>query len=168
MFKLRYFKIVCTKWAHFNFDACYKSQNSWDGVCLLWCSISSSFQNSLKTSGHRGYEFLEFWFWNLVPFLPDIGFQLLKSLWSSLTYFSFNDVPNVLYSWKIWTAGRPIQNPDSSTTKPCCFNSCSMWFWASNKGLQPCPLRTEISPVSLNLLMMLCTVDDDICKSFAI
>ncbi len=25
---------------------------------------------------------------------------------------------------------------------------------ASNKGLRPCPLRTEISPVSLNLLMM--------------
>ncbi len=34
---------------------------------------------------------------NLVPFLPDTGFQLLKCLWSSLIYFSFNDVPNVLY-----------------------------------------------------------------------
>ncbi len=34
------------------------------GTCLPWCSISfqkHSFQNSLKTSGHRGYEFLEFW-----------------------------------------------------------------------------------------------------------
>ncbi len=39
---------------------------------------------------------------------------------------------------------------------------------ASNKGLLPCPLRTEISPVSLNLLMMLCTVDDEICKAFLI
>ncbi len=87
------------------------------GACLPWCSISSSFQNSLKTSGHRGYEFLEFWCWNLVPFLPDIGFQLVKSSWSSLTYFSFNDAPNVLYRWKIWTAGRPIQHPDSSTSK---------------------------------------------------
>ncbi len=65
------------------------------GACLTWCSISSSFQNSLKTSGHRGYEFLEFWCWNLVLFLPDIGFQLLKSSWSSLMYFSFNDAPNV-------------------------------------------------------------------------
>ncbi len=74
------------------------------GACLPWCSISSSFQNSLKTSGHRGYEFLEFWCWNLVPFLPDIVFQLLKSLWSSLTYFPFNDAPNVLYRWKIWNA----------------------------------------------------------------
>ncbi len=72
------------------------------------------FQNSLKTSGHRGYVFLEFWCWNLVPFLPDIGFQLLKSSWSSLTYFSFNDVSNVLYRLKIWTAGRPIQHPDWS------------------------------------------------------
>ncbi len=87
------------------------------GACLPWCSISSSFQNSLKTSGHRGYEFLEFWCWNLVPFLPDIGFQLLKSSCSSLTYFLFNDAPNVLYRWKIWTAGRSIQHPDSSTTK---------------------------------------------------
>ncbi len=38
----------------------------------------------------------------------------------------------------------------------------------SNKGLRPCPLCTEISPVSLNRLMMLCTVDDEICKAFAI
>ncbi len=29
-------------------------------------------------------------------------------------------------------------------------------------------LRTEISPVSLNLLMMLCAVDDEICKAFEI
>ncbi len=129
MFKLRNFTMLCTKWAHFKFDACYRSQNSWDGgMFTMVCSISSSFQNSLKMSGHRGYEFLEFWCWNLIPFLPDIVFQLLKSLWSSLTYFSFNDAPNVLYRWKIWTAGRPIQHPDSSTTKPCCCNSCSMWF----------------------------------------
>ncbi len=90
------------------------------GAYLPWCSISSSFQNSLKTSEHRCYAFLELWCCNLVPFLPDIDFQLLKSSWSSLTYFSFNDVPNVLFRWKLWTAGRPIQHPDSSTTKPCC------------------------------------------------
>ncbi len=39
---------------------------------------------------------------------------------------------------------------------------------AEDHGLRPCPLRTEISPVSLNLLMMLCTADDEICKAFAI
>ncbi len=38
---------------------------------------------------------------------------------------------------------------------------------ATNKGLRPCPLCTEISTVSLNLLM-LCTADDEICKAFAI
>ncbi len=86
------------------------------------------FKTVYYTSGHRDYKLLEFWCWNLVPFLPDIGFQLLKSLWSSLMYFSFNDVTNVLYRWKIWTAGRPIQHQDSSTMKPCCCNSCSMWF----------------------------------------
>jgi len=99
------------------------------GACLPWCSIFSSFQNSLKTSGHRAYEFLEFWHWNLVPFMPDVGFQLLETLWSSLTcFFLFNDVPNVLYRRQIWTAGRPIQHPESATTKPCCCNSCSMWI----------------------------------------
>ncbi len=66
-------------------------------ACLPWCSISSSFQNNLKTSGHRGYEFLEIWCWNLVPFLPDIAFQLLIGLWSSLMHFVFNDVAKVLY-----------------------------------------------------------------------
>ncbi len=39
---------------------------------------------------------------------------------------------------------------------------------ASNKGIRPCPLRTEISSVYMNLLMMLCTVDYEICKAFAI
>ncbi len=90
------------------------------GACLPWCSISSSFQNSLKTSGHHGlWSFLVL---VLVPFLPDIGFELLE------LYILFNDAPNVLYRWKIWTSGRPIQHPNSSTTKPCCCNSCSMWF----------------------------------------
>ncbi len=36
---------------------------------------------------------------------------------------------------------------------------------AFNKCLWPCPLRKDISPVSLNLLMMLCTVDlQSICN----
>ncbi len=42
----------------------------------------------------------------LIKWPVSVGFQLLKSLWSSLTYFSFNDAPNVLYRWKIWTSGR--------------------------------------------------------------
>ncbi len=89
----------------------------WTEACWPWCSISSSFQNSLKTSGHRGYECLEFWCWNLVPFLPEIGFQLLKNSWLFLTYFSLNDASNVLYRWKIWTAGWPIRQLHDAPAK---------------------------------------------------
>ncbi len=39
---------------------------------------------------------MEFWCWNLVSFMPDIGFQLLKNLWLSLTYFFFNDSQNII------------------------------------------------------------------------
>ncbi len=35
----------------------------------------------------------------------------------------------------------------------------------SNKHLRPFPLRTEISPVSLYLSMMFCTVYDEICEA---
>ncbi len=35
-------------------------------------------------------------------------------------------------------------------------------------GLRPCPLRTEIPPYSLNLLIMLCTVEGEISKSLPI
>ncbi len=97
MFKLRNVTILCTNELISNVMPATGLKIVGTGACLPWCSISSSFQNSLKMSGHQGYEFLEFWCWNLVPLLPDIGFQLLKSLWSSLTYFSYNDAPNVLY-----------------------------------------------------------------------
>ncbi len=39
------------------------------GACLTWCSISSSFQNSLKMSVQRGYEFLELLVLELGPIL---------------------------------------------------------------------------------------------------
>jgi len=128
MFKLRNFTILCTKCSFQIWCLVKRLKIVGKGACLPWCSISSSFKNSLKMSRHRGYEFLEFWCLNLVPFLSDIGFQLLNSLWSSLMYFSFNDGLNVLYRWKIWTADRPNQHPDSPTTKLCCCNSCSVGF----------------------------------------
>ncbi len=69
------------------------------GTCLPRCSISS-FQNSLKTSGHRGYEFLEFWCWNLFPFFPDIVFTCWRV--SGRLWWIFRlDASNVLYRWKI-------------------------------------------------------------------
>ncbi len=75
MFKLRNLCILCTKLTHFKCDACYRSQNSWNERTFTMVQHLSSFQNSLKMSGHRGYEF---WCWNLVPFLPDIGFQAVE------------------------------------------------------------------------------------------
>ncbi len=32
-------------------------------------------------------------------------------------------------------------------------------------AVRPCSLHTDISPVSLNLLMMLCTVDDETLRN---
>ncbi len=96
MFKLRNFTILCTKWA----------QN--EGRGHVYHGVASPLL--FKIVWRRlGIEVMSFWSlcWNLVPFLSDIGFQLLKSLWSSLMYF---------------------YHLDSSTTKPCCCNSCSMWF----------------------------------------
>ncbi len=102
------------------------------GTGLVYYSVASPL--FFKTVWrHLSIEVMSFWsfgvgIWSHSYFLPDIGFQRLKSVWSSLTYVLFNDAPHVLYRWKIWTAGRPIQHPDSSTTKPCCCNSCSVRF----------------------------------------
>ncbi len=59
MFKLRNVKILCTKWAHFKLYACYRSRNS-----LPWCSISSSFQNSLNTVCSETKQFCCGFDWN--------------------------------------------------------------------------------------------------------
>ena len=98
MFKLGKLTILCTKWADFKCDSCYRSQNSWTGSCSPWWSISACFKTVWRHVSHC---------WILVPYLSETGFQLLKSLWLSLTYFSFNDAPNVLYRWKNWTASHP-------------------------------------------------------------
>ncbi len=175
------------------------------GTCLPWCRISSSFQNSLKTSGHQGYEFLEFWCWNLVPFLSDIGFQLrshavviaavcgfptrMSNLDSSdhRALFHFETVHfkwalahrtrrrfwtmftyGFLFAWYIFSChlqmARWIVFTDSgfwkyswahlvmSMTESCRWvMQCRLRARrprASNKGLRPCPLCTEISPDS--------------------
>ena len=52
---------------------------------------------------------------NVVPFLSDIGLELLNSLGSYLSCFGG---PNVFSGSKVWTAGRPDQHQDFSTVKP--------------------------------------------------
>ncbi len=105
MFKLRYFTILCTTWAHFKFNDCYRSQNSWDRGMFTMAS-PLLFKTVWRHLGIKVMSLCSFGCWNLVPFLSEIGFQQQKSLWSSLTYFSYNDAANVLSRWKIWTAGR--------------------------------------------------------------
>ncbi len=93
-----------------------------------------------------------------LPFLHDRAWHL-QMAWR----IEFTDSGFWKYSW-----ARLVM----SMTESCRWvMQCRLRAWrplAFNKGLQPCPLRTDISPVSLNLLMMLCTVNDEICKAFAI
>ncbi len=84
MFKLRNLYILCTKLAHFKCDACYRSQNSWDGRTFTMVQHLLFFSEQFEDVWASR---LWVWCWNLVPFLPDIGFQLLKSLWSSDVFF---------------------------------------------------------------------------------
>ncbi len=139
MFKLRNCKILCTKWAHFKFDACYRSQNSWDvGMFttvyhLLFFSkqFEDVWASKLWVSGVSVLEFCPIFAWYRFPAAEE--FVVVFDI------FSYSVAPNVLYRQKIWTAGRPIQHPDSSTTKPCCCNSCSMWFCMSCWNTQGLP-----------------------------
>ncbi len=94
--------------------------------------------------------------------------RMLMTCWKVSLLFS-PEVLDFQQEGQIWTS---LTIEHFSTLKQSILNvQCRLRAWrpqASNKGLQPCPLRTEISPVSLNLLMMLCTVDYVICKAFAI
>lgn len=53
---------------------------------------------------------------NIVPFLFNVGFQLLNSP-ESLLGFSLSDEMNFLPWWEVWTAGKPVLYPDSSNRK---------------------------------------------------
>ncbi len=125
MFKLRNLYILCTKLANFKCDACYRSQNSWDGRTFTMVQHLLFFSE----------QFEDVWasrLWVLVlefgPILAWYKFPAVEEFVVVWRIFLCNDAPNVLYRWKIWTAGRPIQHPDFSTTKPCRCNSCRVQF----------------------------------------
>ncbi len=54
---------------------------------LKLCYQIFVFQVTSKVTNYFLVFGVKFWCLNLVPFLPDLGFQLLKNLWSSLMYF---------------------------------------------------------------------------------
>ena len=85
--------------------------------CFPLCSIPSSFNNICKHLGTEETSCWTFWKRNVVPFLSDRGFLGLLCC-----------ILNVFRWWNIWTAGRSVQQLDSSTMKPCCCKRCRMWF----------------------------------------
>ncbi len=110
-----------------------------------------------------------------------LGHRTRRRFWIMFTYgflFAWQS-----FSWHLQMAQRIVFTDSDfwkyswahlvmSITESCRWvMQCRLRAWrprASNKVLLPCPIRTEISPVSLNLLMMLCISDDEICKAFAI
>ncbi len=96
-----------------------------------------------------------------------------RRFWTMFTYgFLF---AGKIFSWHLQMARRIVFTDSGfckyswaylvmSMTELCRWvmsDECRLTAWrprASNKGLQPCPLRTEISLDSLKLLIMLCTL----------
>ncbi len=103
MFKLRYFTLLSIKWAHFKFDACYRTQNSWDGGMFTMVKhilfFSKQFEDVWASrswvSGVLVLEFGPIFAWYRFPAAEEfvVTFDI---------FLCFNDAPNVLYRWKIW------------------------------------------------------------------
>lgn len=71
--------------SYFDFEACNRGKNHWDGGIFCHCVTSSFLLTALcKCLGRL----LKFWKWNSAPLLPNIWLQL-----SLLTYFVLHNVP---------------------------------------------------------------------------
>ncbi len=79
---------------------------SWD-LFIVW--LIHKIRAIGKQSNNRAIE-STWYFYSVVRFPAAEEFVVIFD-----AYFLFNNAPNVLYMWKIWTAGRPIQHTDSST-----------------------------------------------------
>ncbi len=69
MFKLRNFTILCSKWASFKWMPATGLKIIGTGHVYHGIASPLLFKNSLKMSGHRGYEFLEFLLLEFGPIL---------------------------------------------------------------------------------------------------
>ncbi len=126
----------------------------WQYIFPLW---NSPFLNEPWPTGHNGAS---------GPCLHMVSFLHDRSLFGISRWHSWI-VFTIIVFWKYSWADSVISMTESCWWVMQCHLSVRI-PWTSNKGLWPCSLRTEISPVSLKLFMMLCTVDDNICKAFAI
>lgn len=61
-------------------------------------------------------------------YCPILAWHEILQSWVFSVLFCIQEAPNVFNWWKAWTAGRPVQQPNSSTVKPCCCQRCSMQF----------------------------------------
>lgn len=134
------------------------------------------FLNVIPEILNKAEQLLELWKWNVVPFLPDTRFYS----WCTKCF----------KGWQVWNACQ-IRHPAVVICAECHTDSgfCKC-FWShevisttesdlflrqrrlrawrsrpSNIGFRLCPLRTKIS---LNPLMILCLIDDEMPKFFAI
>jgi len=85
------------------------------GPCFPLCSIPSSSNNICK---HLGTEETSCW---------TFGRGMLSHS-CPIEDSSCSAVLDVFRWWNIWTAGRSVQQLDSSATKPRCWNRSRMWF----------------------------------------
>lgn len=88
--------------------------------------VDNKQQLTLNLGGNFTVLHADFWERNVALLCSDVGFQLLNSPESSLSYFSFHDVPNQV--WLNRSGLQPSQYLDTFTTKPCPCNSSSMGF----------------------------------------
>ena len=97
-----------------------------------------------KKLGHLGTEETSCWDSNVVPFLYEIEFELLKSPGFSLSCFAFHYEPNDVIWWKVWSSATELfyydtisvhvvracdQAPMGKHTERLseCVFMCSMW-----------------------------------------
>lgn len=119
-------------------------------VCESWClKASEQCLNKRETDGltHLGETHIEqikrirlLWAKMLIQWVNEMHNQVTKSfiaMYASIlrsppsTFYSqqcIENRSNVSSWWMLWSAGRPVQNTDSSNTNPYCCNRGSMWF----------------------------------------
>ncbi len=65
---------------------------------------------------------------NFVPFFLQTSLKVGNSTGSSLSHFTLQNAPHILYWRQVGTAGRPVKYPYPLSPQPGLCNVCRMWF----------------------------------------
>lgn len=97
-----------------------RSKQIW--ACLPLCYVTFTFNNIQQTIRKYG-NYIHIY--NIYVFI-----KVTKLYNSCLTGqgFGLHNAQNIFNSWQVWTALRPIQYPQSLTTKPCSCDTYRMWL----------------------------------------